>query len=837
MSTTAPSARRSGRGARSTRVLPHLLLSLVGVLTTWAALWSWNGFVAEPETFLGPLLGVGLAGAATGVLLRWARVPVLLVVAAQAVVMGLVLSWTTAGVDLPLGAGWAELVQAFSLAAESAQAYAAPVPASAPSLAPLLVAGGALAMLAVDVLASTVRRAPLAGLPLLTAYSVPVSLLGHSIPVAVFVATALGYLTLLYLHEAEELTRWGRPLEAEEPGADGTEGQEAPAGRRTGAAAGFGVRTGAARVKAGAIGGAATALAVVVPVFVPTLDLGLLSLGQGDGDGEEVTIENPTADLLRDLNRGRDVDLVTVRTDDPDPRYLRVTVLKRFSGSEWSPGDRDIPPANRPEGPMPPLQGVAPSVPRTEYRYEVEVEDTFNSSWLPTQAPISAIEAEGDWRFDEATTDFFHWEEDLDTRGAEYAMTSVDLDITARGLDDASLSTTEVDAEFTELPEDLSDVITQTAFDVTSEATTKYDKAVALQDWFRENFEYDLDDGPDTSSGDDLERFITPGEGGRVGYCEQFAAAMATMARVLGIPARMSVGFLTPDSVGRDTYVYSAHDLHAWPELYFDGFGWVAFEPTPSVRVPRVPAYARGLADPAPDPSPDTEPSQEPAPSAGQSPAAPRPEDVPSPETADQEGQDEGAGVPWLQLLGGGAGLALLVGGLLLPSWLRRRLRVQRLDGSPEAVWVELRATAADLGLAWPPGRSPRETRDRLVSWFGLPGDDLLADRPAHGPGVNPDAVRALDRIVADLERTRYARAPVAGDATAPTQRHLRAEGGTCVEALEAGVPPRTRRRARWWPASVLPGARGRMVREDAAAAGSIAERPAWSAGVVEHLR
>lgn len=822
-----PRASRPGRGGRAPRVLPHLLLSLVGVVTTWAALWSWSGFVAEPEGFLGPLLGVGLAGAGTGVLLRWARVPALLVVAAQAVVMAVVLGWTTAGVAVPVGSGWTELLRAFALASESARSYAAPVPADAPSLAPLLVAGGALAMLAVDVLCSTARRAPLAGLPLLTAYSVPVSLLGQSIPVAVFVATALGYLTLLYLHEAEELTRWGRPLESDgpEPGGEG---------RRTGAAAGFGVRTGAARVKAGAIGGAATALAVVVPVFVPTLDLGLLSFGQGDGEGEEVTIENPTADLLRDLNRGRDIDLVTVRTDDPDPRYLRVTVLKRFAGGEWSPGDRDIPPENRPEGPMPPLQGVAPSLQRTEHRYAIQVDEAFNSSWLPTQAPISAIEADGDWRFDDATTDFFHWDEDLDTRGAEYTMTAVDLDVTARGLDDASLSTTEVDAEFTELPEDLSPVITETAFDVTAEATTKYDKAVALQDWFRQNFEYDLNDGPDTSSGDDLERFITPGDGGRVGYCEQFAAAMATMARVLGIPARMSVGFLTPERTGRDTYVYSAHDLHAWPELYFDGYGWVAFEPTPSVRVPQVPSYARGLAEASPEPSAGAEPSQQPEPSAGQSPAAPRPEDAPSPETVDQDGQED-AGVPWLRLLGGGAGLVLLVGGLLLPSALRRRLRTQRLDGSPEAVWVELRATAADLGLAWPSGRSPRETRDRLLSWFGLPGDDLLADRPAHGPGVNPDAVRALDRIVADLERTRYARAPIAGEG--PPQRHLRAEGTTCVEALEAGVPPRTRRRARWWPASVLPGARGRLVREDEAAAGSLSERPAWSAGLVEHLR
>ena len=813
-----------GITGRQPRLLPGALLAVVGVLTAWAALFSWSGFVARPEDFLGPLLAVGLGGAATGVLLRRLRVPGLLVVAVQAVVMGLLLSWTTAGVAVPVGPGWAELVQAFTLATDSAQAYAAPVPASAPSLAPLLVAGGALAMLAVDALCCTARRAPLAGLPLLTVYSVPVSLLGHSIPVAVFVATALGYLTLLYLHESDELTRWGRPLAREDTGTAGATGA---------ATTGFGVRTGAARAKAGTIGGVATALAVVVPVFVPTLDLGLLSLGQGDGEGDEVTIENPTADLLRDLIRGEDIDLISVRTDDPDPRYLRVTVLKRFSGSEWSPGNRDIPPENRPDGPMPPLEGVAPSVPRTEYRYDVEIGESFSSAWLPTQAPISAIRAEGDWRFDEATTDFFHWDEDLDAQGADYSMTAVDLDITARGLDDASPTTAEVSEEFLDLPDELSEVVSDLAFEVTSEATTRYEKAVALQTWFRRNFEYDLREGPEGSSEEALERFLTPGEGGRVGYCEQFAAAMATMARTLGIPARVSVGFLVPERTGQDTYVYSAHDLHAWPELYFDGFGWVAFEPTPGVRVPAVPRYARGLAETPEDPADPVPPTQEPQPDPGQPSAAPRP-DVPTPETVTAGEDDEDAGLPWLRLLGGATGLALLGVALALPSWRRRRLRAQRLDGSPEAVWVELRATAADLGLSWPAGRSPRETRDQLVTWFGLPGDDLLADRPAHGASINPDAVVALDRIVADLERTRYARPGTGGQAA---ERHLRAEGTTCVEALEAGVPPRTRRRARLWPASVLPGARGRLVREDEAALGAATERPAWSAGLVEHLR
>ena len=115
---------------------------------------------------------------------------------------------------------------------------------------------------------------------------------------------------------------------------------------------------------------------------------------------------------------------------------------------------------------------------------------------------------------------------------------------------------------------------------------------MALQNWFRENFDYSTDVNLGNGS-DDLVRFLSEGEGGRTGYCEQFAAAMAVMARELGIPARVAVGFLQPEHIEGDTWVYSSHDLHAWPELFFSGSGWVRFEPTPSTRASGVPEYTQ----------------------------------------------------------------------------------------------------------------------------------------------------------------------------------------------------------------------------------------------------
>ena len=142
----------------------------------------------------------------------------------------------------------------------------------------------------------------------------------------------------------------------------------------------------------------------------------------------------------------------------------------------------------------------------------------------------------------------------------------------------------------------------------------------------------------------------------------------------------------------------------------------------------------------------------------------------------------------------------------------------------PEAVWQELRATVVDLRLFWPSARSPREMRDRLVELFGAPGDEFAVERPARGPAVNPDAVVALDRIVRDLELLRYSRAHEAAAGL------LRAEVETCIEALEAGVAPRVRRRAEWLPASVV----SRKARVQAATTEQPMRTP--FGGVVEHM-
>ena len=761
------------------RVRDALSLACVASLTTWVALLSWKGFAVAWGSFMGPLLVIGVVVALSGALLRWLRLPGPLIVLIQLMVVGAVVSLYVTGSPVPLGESWVRMEVAFESAWVTAEQYAAPVPRGVSLVDPLVIAGGAMCMLMVDVVVGTLRRAAFAGLPLLAIYSVPVSLLG-GVSWIVFTLTAIGFLLMLYLQESQQIARWGRPL--------GHEGAADPSG--------FGVSNGALRSSAGAIGAAATALAIVAPILIPSFGISLFDSGFGRGGSNQVKVQNPMADMKRDLERGQDVPMIRVRTEDPDPNYLRISVLNRLTDNEWSSGDRTAPTDQRAIGEMPEIEGLDPSVPVESYDYSVQISDDFISTWLPTQAPISRIDAAGDWRYDISTMDFMAFDEGLTTQSMTYTMTAVVADLSAQELAASGAATDLVDTQLTELPPGLPSVVRQMATDLTRDAPTRFEKAVALQNFFREEggFEYTLD-RPAGNGSDTLVAFLDESSPeGRRGYCEQFASAMAVMARTLGIPTRVAIGFLEPDRVARDTYVYSAHDLHAWPELYFPGSGWVRFEPTPAARAANTPSYTQYQFPEQPE-------SELPSTAAASEDVANRPELTDPKDQNPQDTDDAKVGgfvIPW-RTLGLGATLLVVVTGVVLaPQLIRRRRRESRLSGGPEPIWLELRDTVLDLGLTWPAGRSPRETGERLLPYLGPPNGTQPSRRPRHGRGVSPEAERALDRIMLTLEQQRYARPGTQGAAM------LKADAETVVSALLGGVTPRARRLAAWMPRSLL---------------------------------
>ncbi|MBM7515337.1 transglutaminase family protein [Nocardioides nitrophenolicus] len=766
---------------------PVLLLAVVAVLTTWAALTAWRGFVEAPGSYLRPLAVLAGLLALSGATLRWSGAPRWVTALAQVLLATLFVSQHLTGSPIPLGGTAAEIWRALETSTRSAREYAAPISDRVPPVWPLLVVAGAAILVLVETLACTLRRVPAAGLGLLAVYALPSGVLDGGPDALSFLGAAAGFLVLLHLESREGLLRWGRTIG---PGQDN---------RWRGNPLREAMRAGAGR-----IGITATGLALVVPLLLPATGVNVLDLGNGGGNGD-IRIRKPIADMRRDLERGEDVPLVRLRTDDPAPSYLRISVLNRFTGDEWSSGDRDVARDDRADGAVPLSAGLSDDVPGTTYGYDVSITDELDSTWLPTQYPVSEVDAPGDWRFDPATMDFLAADDDLDTRGISYTMKGVDLDFGTNRAFFGNARTGDVPEEVLHLPGSVPPLVRNLARDVTSGASTDYERALLLQRWFRQDggFTYDLQKAPKGTGNQTLEGFLA--RNGRVGYCEQFASAMAVMARVLGIPARVAVGFLEPDRTGKDTWEYSSHDLHAWPELYFAGAGWVRFEPTPSGRVETVPAYTRVPVDGGSDDprgGPTAASSAAPgatstvAPSRG---ANNRPEIERDAGTTTNA--DEG-GLPLPVLIGGAVLLVLLLAAAAAlggPTTVRSRGRRTRLSGSPDDVWAELRATALDLGLPWPAGRSPREAGAFLLDHLASPTDHP-AERPRTGPDAAPEAAAALDRLVLAVEQTRYARP---GAVATLERSSVAADGALVVAALEAGVTPRARRRARWVPLSV----------------------------------
>ena len=183
--------------------------------------------------------------------------------------------------------------------------------------------------------------------------------------------------------------------------------------------------------------------------------------------------------------------------------------------------------------------------------------------------------------------------------------------------------------------------------------------------------------------------------------------------------------------------MYSSHDLHAWPEMYFGGIGWVRFEPTPQDRATGVPAYTTQQV-PRPAPS---ESSSAPA-------AAPTLNRIDRATDPNAAVGGNGPASPLANPVVVGSALVLLVLVLvaLAPRTARTLVRRRRWAAAGtgaalvEAGWDEVRDTAVDLGVAFDDRVTLRTAAQDLVLAFGRPGDedDALGRSTHRGPDADP---------------------------------------------------------------------------------------------------
>ncbi|MBM4411992.1 MAG: transglutaminase family protein [Chloroflexi bacterium] len=145
----------------------------------------------------------------------------------------------------------------------------------------------------------------------------------------------------------------------------------------------------------------------------------------------------------------------------------------------------------------------------------------------------------------------------------------------------ASIATASIRAHYTVLPETVPARVGELARQLAREAnaTTDYDVAMAIQQYLR-TFRYDEQRPRPPTSRDWVDYFVYEGQ---IGYCDDFATAMTVMLRTQGIPARYVQGYTGGDrDPSRGDYVVRESMAHSWVEVFFDGYGWQRFEPTPA---------------------------------------------------------------------------------------------------------------------------------------------------------------------------------------------------------------------------------------------------------------
>ena len=281
---------------------------------------------------------------------------------------------------------------------------------------------------------------------------------------------------------------------------------------------------------------------------------------------------NPLVDMRSLLTNRADSELFVVQSDAES--YWRLATLARFDGRTWGWPESELTGA---DGELAAVRDGA-----EELRQEVRILG-LGGQLIPAAAePVAASGGNIGWNEDRAM--LVSSDGDL-AAGAVYDIVSVSPRIALDDLQGAS-SSNPADPIYLDLPDDLPTSVRTVAQEVTSATTTPYETALTLQDWFQTEFVYSLDVQAGHSNSA-MESFLRD----RIGYAEQFAGTYAAMMRTLGIPARVAVGFTAGENAGDQGALVLGKHAHAWPEVWFDGLGWVPFEPTPGVghRAPTTP--------------------------------------------------------------------------------------------------------------------------------------------------------------------------------------------------------------------------------------------------------
>ncbi len=502
----------------------------------------------------------------------------------------------------------------------------------------------------------------------------------------------------------------------------------------------------------------ALSVAVLAPLLIPGFgSKALLDLAGHSHSGVNVDV---LVSVASELKRDDPIEVFTVQT--PQPTYYRLLSLSDWDGATWHPA----PGQSVDVGPGTPVdvQDLDPIVEAdsASITQQFHVSAKIDQPYIPTNYPPVNLEMGVNVHWDE-TSGTATLDGSIDS-GADYTVTSKVLEPTPKQLRQISSSVSS-DSPLVALPPTTPPDVKAIAENWSDGASTMYDKVIAIQDHLLDDFTYD-DSVPAQENTTALLNFL---QQSKRGFCQQFASSMAVLLRSIGIPTRVAVGFTsgTRDADQPDLWHVSTLNAHAWVEVLFPGYGWLAFEPTPTKTNPVATTYANapvcargcGNGSEGPNGGPKPPPAVQQKPGKSQGDLGLDPQNTAAPPAAT-------AGVapspprhfgarPILAL---GLLIAILVF-LLLPvaRAFRRRSRLRRAASSPRALILTtydvFTERAAELGYARPPGETLDEYRKRVAA-SGLPRNgDLdrltqITSKAAYAP-ASPDDDQARDATAA----------------------------------------------------------------------------------------
>jgi len=683
-----------------------ILLASAPLTLIFAGLFEW---------FLPIVFAVAIV-VGTGMGLRTLRAPLVVVLGAQLLALGLFLTWTSASNGavlglIPTGATAGNFGDLFAQAAKSAAEETIPVQDS-PGLIFVAVLGVGVMAVLVDLFTIGLRTPALAGLPMLVLYVVPMTVMIDSVPWLLFIPGALGYLWLLLTDNVQRVRRFGRRFTGDGRNIDVWEPSPLATTGRWLSAVGI-------------------ALALLFPIVVPGVNTaGLLDSfgtgpggdGEGGSEGNGATRIDPMLQLRGDLNQSQTTSMVQIVTNDPDPNYLRIHVLDTLTGDVIKPSE--VPD----QGAYPVAEGIPnpeldPRLTWQDYTATVNILNMKDST-LPLYANATSVDINKSWLYNPSTSTVFSTSRN--TSGLSYDFSFRRYNYTADLL--RSAPPTQPDTDFFNLNTQAEDVesVQRLAQELTEGKENAYDKAMAINDHFSTENGFVYAKTTETgSAATAIEDFLE----NKQGFCEQYAAAMVWLLRAADIPARAVIGFTKGSSVNGGLVVTN-FNAHAWVEVWFPGFGWVSFDPTPSSGV-------RGPVDTpwAPDPNriddsngnPSSGPTEDPNNPAGGPSGGPT--DPLDPALGQFGAGADGAAADkrtvWPYWLGGGVVALFLLATPSLNRASRRRRRLRADDdpvGAAHQAWMELQDTLVDFDFTGGPSETPRGTADRLITRPKLTG-------------------------------------------------------------------------------------------------------------------